>query len=231
MPALQKWQTTALVMRGRSNQCARNVLARAALLTHKYAVPPEGAAMTIINCDMGEGFGLYKMGDDADIKNKNWPKVTFGKARALTIRELDVVAQGFADGAARVVEAGFDGVEIHGANGYPLWQFINPKTNLREDEFGGSPENNVRFARMVCDRVRKAIGKNKIISLRVSQDGVDDFVGAWPGGVNYAHAIGTRCRAHRLTPFTGQASAGAKIVTPRTKPPCQKSSARPQAFR
>jgi hypothetical protein len=42
--------------------------------------------VTIINCDMGEGFGLYKMGDDAGIKNKNWPKVTFGKARALTIK-------------------------------------------------------------------------------------------------------------------------------------------------
>lgn len=128
------------------------------------------------------------------IKNKNWPKVTFGKARALTIKELGIVADGFADGAARAVEAGFDGVEIHGANGYLLWQFINPKTNLREDEFGGSPENNVRFARMVCERVRKAIGKDKIISLRVSQDGVDDFVGAWPGGVKYAEAIGKALR-------------------------------------
>ena len=129
-----------------------------------------------------------------DIKNKNWPKVTFGKARALTVKELGMVADGFADGAARAVEAGFDGVEIHGANGYLLWQFINPKTNLREDEFGGSPENNVRFVRMVCERVRKAIGKNKIISLRVSQDGVDDFVGAWPGGVKYAEAIGKALR-------------------------------------
>jgi N-ethylmaleimide reductase len=124
------------------------------------------------------------------IKSKAWPKVTFGKARGLTVKELGIVAQGFADGAARAVEAGFDGVEIHGANGYLLWQFINPKTNLRQDEFGGSPENNVRFARMVCERVRKSIGRDKIITLRVSQDGVDDFVGAWPGGVNYARAMG-----------------------------------------
>jgi N-ethylmaleimide reductase len=124
------------------------------------------------------------------IKGKHWPKVSFGPARALTVKEIHKVAQGFADGAARSVEAGFDGVEIHGANGYLLWQFINPKTNLRTDEFGGSPENNIRFARLVCQKVREAIGKDKIISLRVSQDGVDDFVGAWPGGVAYAKAIG-----------------------------------------
>ncbi len=88
------------------------------------------------------------------------------------------------------MQAGFDGVEIHGANGYLLWQFINPKTNLRTDEFGGSPENNVRFARLVGEKVRAAIGPGKIIILRLSQDGVDDFVGAWPGGVAYAAAIG-----------------------------------------
>lgn len=125
-----------------------------------------------------------------NIKNKSWPKVTFNKARALTVKELEKVAQGFADGAARAVDAGFDGVEIHGANGYLLWQFITSKSNQRTDEFGGSPENNVRFARMVCEKVRKAIGKDKIITLRLSQDGVDDFVGAWPGGVDYARAIG-----------------------------------------
>lgn len=125
-----------------------------------------------------------------NIRNKSWPKVTFNKARALTVKELEKVAQGFADGAARAVDAGFDGVEIHGANGYLLWQFITSKSNQRTDEFGGSPENNVRFARMVCEKVRKAIGKDKIITLRLSQDGVDDFVGAWPGGVDYARAIG-----------------------------------------
>ncbi len=153
-----------------------------------------GKAPVSASATQSGGYTLYTDTDYErqirNIKNKAWPKVTFGKARALTVKELGIVAQGFADGAARAVEAGFDGVEIHGANGYLIWQFINPKTNFREDEFGGSPENNVRFARMVCERVRKAIGKDKIITFRVSQDGVDDFVGAWPGGVNYARAIG-----------------------------------------
>jgi N-ethylmaleimide reductase len=161
-----------------------------------------GKAPVSASATQSGGWTLYTDSDDErqirDIKSKTWPKVTFGKARALTAKELGIVADGFADGAARAVDAGFDGVEIHGANGYLLWQFINPKTNLRDDEFGGSPENNVRFARMVCERVRKAIGKDKIITLRMSQDGVDDFVGAFPGGVTYARAIGKALKGAQI---------------------------------
>jgi 2,4-dienoyl-CoA reductase-like NADH-dependent reductase (Old Yellow Enzyme family) len=139
------------------------------------------------------GWVLYTDTDDEKhnrgIKG-DWPKVTFPPARALTRAEIERVAEGFAEGAARAVEAGFDGVEIHGANGYLLYQFIHPKTNLRTDEYGGSAENNVRFAKLVCRKVREAIGPDKIITLRLSQDGVDDFTGAWPGGLAYARALG-----------------------------------------
>lgn len=120
----------------------------------------------------------------------DWPKVTFPPARELSVEELHAVADGFAAGAKRAVEAGADGVEVHGANGYLIWQFITPKTNLRTDEFGGSPENNVRFARLVGEKVRAAIGPDKLLILRLSQDGVDDFTGAWPGGTTYAEAVG-----------------------------------------
>ncbi len=120
-----------------------------------------------------------------------WPKVTFPPARAATEAEIERLADGFAEGAARVIEAGFDGVEIHGANGYLIYQFIHPTTNHRTDRYGGSAENRVRFARLVCERVRAAIGPDKIITLRLSQDGVDDFTGRWPGGVADARAIGT----------------------------------------
>jgi 2,4-dienoyl-CoA reductase-like NADH-dependent reductase (Old Yellow Enzyme family) len=141
-----------------------------------------------------EGWVLYSEDDtekhDRGIEG-DWPKVTFDPARALTEAEIEQIADGFAQGAVRAVEAGFDGVEIHGANGYLLWQFITPKTNLRTDAYGGSPENNVRAAKLVCQKVRDAIGPDKLITLRLSQDGVDDFMGAWPGGVEYARAIGT----------------------------------------
>jgi 2,4-dienoyl-CoA reductase-like NADH-dependent reductase (Old Yellow Enzyme family) len=141
-----------------------------------------------------QGWTLYTDNDyEKTIRNikGDWSLVTFPPARALTVDEIHAVADGFAVGATRAVDAGADGVEVHGANGYLLWQFITPKTNLRTDEFGGSPENNVRFARLVGDKVRAAIGPDKLMILRLSQDGVDDFTGAWPGGVTYAEAIGT----------------------------------------
>lgn len=150
--------------------------------------PPVSASAT-----QSGGWVLYTDGDDEkQIRNisGDWPKVTFPPARALTVEELHAIADGFAAGAKRAVDAGADGVEVHGANGYLLWQFITPKINLRTDEFGGSPENNVRFARLVGDKIRAAIGPNKLITVRLSQDGVDDFVGAWPGGVTYAEAVG-----------------------------------------
>jgi len=140
------------------------------------------------------GWVLYT--DTDDEKNirgieGDWPKVTFPPARALSHEEIGRVAEGFAEGAVRAVEAGFDGVEIHGANGYLLYQFIHPSTNLRDDKYGGSAENRVRFAKLVCRKVREAIGPDKIITLRLSQNGVDDFAGRWPGGVEDAKQIGT----------------------------------------
>ncbi|MHA1600206.1 MAG: oxidoreductase, partial [Alphaproteobacteria bacterium] len=140
------------------------------------------------------GWVLYT---DTDAENHDrglsgdWPKVTFPPARAATAAEIERIAEGFAEGAARAIQAGFDGVELHGANGYLLYQFIDPKQNQRTDQYGGSPENNVRAAKLVCQKVRDAIGPDKLITLRLSQNGVDDFAGAWPGGVAYARAIGT----------------------------------------
>jgi 2,4-dienoyl-CoA reductase-like NADH-dependent reductase (Old Yellow Enzyme family) len=153
----------------------------------------EGESPVSASATQSAGWVLYT---DTDTEQRDrgiagdWPKVTFPPARALTVAEIERVADGFAEGAARAVEAGFDGVEIHGANGYLLYQFIHPDTNLRTDDYGGSPANNVRIAKLVCERVRRAIGPDKLITLRLSQDGVDAFTGRWPGGVAYARAIG-----------------------------------------
>lgn len=153
----------------------------------------EGESPVSASNTQSEGWVLYTDTDDEKHDRGiegGWPKVTFPPARELTIEELHKVADGFAEGAVRAVEAGFDGVEIHGANGYLVYQFINPKTNLRTDEYGGSAENNVRFAKLICQKVREAIGPDKLMTLRLSQDGVDDFLGAWPGGVEYPREIG-----------------------------------------
>ena len=140
-----------------------------------------------------DGWVLYTDNDD-ELNDRGlsgeWPQVNFPPARSLEENELKIIANDFATAASRAVNCGFDGVEIHGANGYLLYQFTDPKQNLRNDSYGGSAENNLRFPNMVVDAVRAAIGDDKIISYRISQDGVDDFVGYWEEGQAYVDAIG-----------------------------------------
>ena len=63
----------------------------------------------------------------------------------------------FVDAAKRALKAGFDVIEIHGAHGYLINQFISPTTNKRTDEYGGSFENRVRFALEIVDAIRAVI--------------------------------------------------------------------------
>ena len=90
--------------------------------------------------------------------------------RALETEEVQQLVQAFADAAANAVEAGFDGVEIHAANGYLFEQFLNPNTNRRTDPYGGSRENRVRFALEVVDAVAARIGAGRT-GIRVSPNG------------------------------------------------------------
>jgi 2,4-dienoyl-CoA reductase-like NADH-dependent reductase (Old Yellow Enzyme family) len=90
--------------------------------------------------------------------------------RALTIREIRKLERAFARAAARAVEAGFDGVEIHGAHGFLVNQFLSPHTNRRDDEYGGSMEGRLRFALRVVEGVRKALGPKRILGFRVSAE-------------------------------------------------------------
>lgn len=77
----------------------------------------------------------------------------------------------FAKSAQLAIEAGFDGVELHGANGYLIEQFINPTSNKRTDNYGGSPENRIRFVLEVAKKTVDAIGSDKV-GIRVSPYGV-----------------------------------------------------------
>ena len=88
--------------------------------------------------------------------------------------------QDYVTAAQNAVEAGLDGVEIHAANGYLLHQFLDPTINLREDAYGGSPENRARFVIEVVTAVAEAIGAEKV-GLRISPghqfNGVAEEVG------------------------------------------------------
>ncbi|MHB8414218.1 MAG: alkene reductase [Acidiferrobacteraceae bacterium] len=91
--------------------------------------------------------------------------------QAMTDADIKTAIEEFAQAAKNAVAAGFDGVELHGANGYLLEQFIRPNSNQRTDRYGGSSENRVRFVLEVADAVVKAIGKDKV-GIRLSPFGV-----------------------------------------------------------
>lgn len=81
--------------------------------------------------------------------------------RALTTAEVKQTVKDFAYAAKRAVEAGADGVEIHGANGYLIQQFFAPNANIRTDEYGGTIENRTRFAIEVATAVAAEIGADR----------------------------------------------------------------------
>ncbi|MFC5470482.1 NADH-dependent flavin oxidoreductase [Cohnella suwonensis] len=82
---------------------------------------------------------------------------TMKSPRPLANEEIEGVIREFGEATRRAVEAGFDGVEIHGANGYLLQQFFSPYTNRREDRWGGSVENRLRFPLAIVDEVKRTV--------------------------------------------------------------------------
>ncbi len=91
--------------------------------------------------------------------------------RAMSAADIAAAVEAFAHGARRAIEAGFDGVELHGANGYLIDQFLNPASNQRDDAYGGSVAGRVRFAVEVAQAVVAAIGAERV-GVRVSPHGV-----------------------------------------------------------
>lgn len=81
-----------------------------------------------------------------------------GPKKGMSAGDIENAISWYAQAARRVKEAGFDGVEIHGATSYLIVQFLSPRTNLRTDEYGGSPENRMRFPLRVADAVIEAVG-------------------------------------------------------------------------
>jgi N-ethylmaleimide reductase len=82
--------------------------------------------------------------------------------RALTIEEIKAAVQDYKQAAINAIEAGFDGVELHGANGYLPHQFLAESANRRTDEYGGSIENNARFVLEVMQELISAVGGKRV---------------------------------------------------------------------
>lgn len=86
----------------------------------------------------------------------------FVEPQALEVSELASVQQEYAASAQRAIRAGFDGVELHGGNGYLLQQFLAPNSNQRTDAYGGSPINRIRFVVETAEAVAGAIGADRV---------------------------------------------------------------------
>ncbi|MFB3301734.1 NADH:flavin oxidoreductase [Pseudomonas sp. AMR01] len=109
--------------------------------------------------------------------------------REMTDEDIADAIDGFAQAAQRAVAiAGFDGVEIHGANGYLLDQFITDYSNQRSDRWGGSVRQRLGLMLEVVGAVKKVVGHSPV-GVRISQGKVNDFTHKWPGGEHDAQTI------------------------------------------
>jgi len=92
----------------------------------------------------------------------------FGQPRAMTEADIQQVIEAFAKAAAFAQRAGFSGVQVHGAHGYLVSQFLSPLTNRREDAWGGSLENRARFGRAVLAAIRAAVGPAFPVAIKLN---------------------------------------------------------------
>ncbi|WP_417566447.1 NADH:flavin oxidoreductase [Marinobacter sp.] len=126
---------------------------------NRYTDQPLGPSEVI---PKGAPLGFY--GDQTEWK---FPK-------AMTKADILAAIDGFAQSATNAKAAGFDGIEIHGANGYLLNQFLSTHFNRREDEYGGPMENRLRLLVEVVRAVREAVGEGFTVGIRLSQGTVTD---------------------------------------------------------
>ncbi len=103
----------------------------------------------------------------------------YGLPRELAISEINQIVSSFAHAAKRAQEAGFNGVEIHSANGYLLDQFLTAETNKRLDAYGGNVENRLRLHGEIVDAIREVTSENFVIGIRLSQAKVNDAGHKW----------------------------------------------------
>jgi N-ethylmaleimide reductase len=96
-------------------------------------------------------------------------KLPYPVPHALTADELPGIIAGFVQASRNAISAGLDGVEIHGANGYLLHEFLSPASNVRDDVYGGSPENRARFVIELTEAVAAAIGADRV-GIRISPE-------------------------------------------------------------
>ncbi|GAB3423191.1 alkene reductase [Flindersiella endophytica] len=110
-------------------------------------------------------------------------KAEYVTPRAMTTQQIGETIEGFARAARNAIDAGFDGVELHGANGYLIHQFLADNTNLRSDSYGGSVPNRTRFALETVDAVAAEVGAGRVAIRLAPGNPENDLVEARPADV------------------------------------------------
>lgn len=100
---------------------------------------------------------------------------------AMTQADIDAAVRGFVKAAEHAEAAGFDGVEVHGANGYLLDQFLTEGVNLRTDSYGGPVAARAKLLLQVLRAVRASVDRGFVVGVRISQGKVNDFGHRWAG--------------------------------------------------
>lgn len=136
----------------------------------------------------------------------------------MTEAEVKATIQEYIHSAELAIQAGFDGVELHGANGYLIEQFLNPNVNKRTDLYGGSAENRMRFALEIAKGTAEKIGADRL-GIRVSPYGVFNDTGAFDGIEKFYTEFSQKLSALGLVyvHVVDHSAMGAPAVSPEIK--------------
>jgi 2,4-dienoyl-CoA reductase-like NADH-dependent reductase (Old Yellow Enzyme family) len=113
-------------------------------------------------------FSNAKLSGQTPVAPSNVEGIAKGARKELTKEDIQGIIAAFAAAAKRAQAAGFDGVQIHGAHGYLLSQFVSPMFNQRTDEYGGSIENRARLPREVLQAIRETVGQNFPVLIKLN---------------------------------------------------------------
>lgn len=141
---------------------------------------PSGAKVLAPSAIIAEG-QMYT--DQEGMKENDLPQ-------EMAINDVHEAIEDYVNASVLAIEAGFDGVEIHGANGYLIEQFLNPNSNYRKDEFGGSIHNRSKFLLDIVEQTIEAIGADKV-GLRLSPNGAFNDMSAYPEMEETYHYLAT----------------------------------------
>jgi 2,4-dienoyl-CoA reductase-like NADH-dependent reductase (Old Yellow Enzyme family) len=143
-------------------------------------IESQGATSAIQLAHAGRKASTYRPGDGGGPihgesgwtpvapSSKPWPHDEPMEVERLDSDGIDRIVQAFVDAAVRSVDVGFDIIEIHAAHGYLIHEFLSPVTNTREDEYGGSFENRMRFLEEIVTGVREEIPEGMPLFVRIS---------------------------------------------------------------